>query len=108
MLLLLHRDQLLLILLVAAAQIHNYLLSVSRMQVLIDLEPIKLKFVPELLTLLVHDVGNALITVLLLLDVLILLLLVVVVGRFSLPELIDFVYLNSIGLIGSGQLSLCA
>lgn len=55
-------------------------LAVSWMQVLIDLEPVELELVPKLLALLVHDVGDALVTILLLLDVLVLLLLVIVVG----------------------------
>ena len=60
---------------------HVYLIfAVSWMQVLIDLEPIELKFIPKLLAFLVHDVGDALVTVLLLLDVLVLLLFVIVVG----------------------------
>ena len=55
-------------------------LAVSWMQVLIDLEPVELELVPKLLALLVHDVGDALVTILLLLDVLVLLLLVIIVG----------------------------
>ena len=60
---------------------HVYLIfAVSWMQVLIDLEPIELKFIPKLLAFLVHDVRDTLVTVFFLLDVLVLLLFVIVVG----------------------------
>ena len=49
------------------------------MQVLVDLEPVELELVPELLALLVHDVGDTLVAVFLLFNVLMFLLLVVVV-----------------------------
>ena len=49
------------------------------MKVLVNLEPIELKFIPELFTLLVHDVADALVTVLFLLDILLLLFLIIVI-----------------------------
>lgn len=71
---------LLLMLLLVGCVHHDYnLFSVARMQVFIDLEPIELQLIPKLLTLLVHDVGYALIAVFLLLDVFMLLFLIIVV-----------------------------
>ena len=60
------------------------------MQALIHLEPVELELVPELFTLLIHDVRDALVTVLFLLNVLVLLLLVVVVRLLSLPKIVHF------------------
>ena len=60
------------------------------MQILVDLEPIKLDLVPELLTLLIHDVRDARIAVFFLLDILLLLFLVVVVRLLAFPQIIDF------------------
>lgn len=61
------------------------------MQVLVNLEPVELKLVPELLAALVHDIGDALITILLLLDVLVFLFFIVIVGRLSVPKIIHLV-----------------
>ena len=86
-----------LLLLLGRAHRVQLVLSVARVQALVDLEPVELELVPELLALLVHDIGDALIAVLLLLDVLVLLLLVVVVRLLPLPEVVHFLHLGPIG-----------
>ena len=48
-----------LLLLLRRATHHSWILAVARMQILVDLEPVKLELVPELLTLLIHDVAHS-------------------------------------------------
>ena len=48
-----------LLLLIRRATHHGRILAVARMQILVDLEPVKLELVPELLTLLIHDVAHS-------------------------------------------------
>ena len=47
-----------LLLLVRRATHHSRVLAVARMKILVDLEPVELELVPELLTLLIHDVAH--------------------------------------------------
>ena len=54
-----------LLLLIRGATHYGWILAIARMQILVDLEPVKLKLVPELFTLLIHDITHTRITVLL-------------------------------------------
>ena len=72
-------------------------LAVAGVQVFVDLEPVELELFPEVLALLVHDVGDAFNVVLLLLHVLGLLFAVVVVGRPPFPQVIHLVDLHASG-----------
>ena len=48
-----------LLLLVGGAAHHSWILTVARMQILVDLEPVELELIPELLTLLIHDIAHS-------------------------------------------------
>jgi len=76
--------QCLLLLLASDAAAHG-LLPVARIQIFIDLEPVELQLVPQLLILLVHDIRNAVVLLLLLLDIFVLLLLLVCVRFLVVP-----------------------
>ena len=86
----------LLLLLLGRAHRVQLILAVAWVQALVDLEPVELQLVPQLFALLVHDVADALVAILFLLDVLLLLLFVVVVGLFALPKVVHFLHFSAI------------
>ena len=88
----------LLLLLLGRTDRIKLIFPVARVQALVDLEPVELQLVPELLALLVHDVADALVAVLLLLHVLLLLLLVIVVGLLALPQVVHLLDFSAIGV----------